>query len=589
MSAVKNLRAMFEQKQDTSPPDRGRSPGLSSNGADTPPPARPLSKIRTSFVAVEKDGRIGLRRDPSNESSHSLSQRRLSTHTEGETSVSGQSDKTPATEETSGGFKKHVVDETIPESPRKPIAGDAADEAPRNLGALTDKPSHNPDKHVDIETPTPELLPGDPTQKTPAETLAANGTAAAKPAPKTGAAKTTAKPTTKPTATLAPLATKVRAKTPTRSPTATKTPTLPHAGSKLSAPKPHGELAKKTPEKSAATTPKTGTKAAGSNKKPAPVQISPPSGTGFVKPKPKSPTRPLKLPPSLMAPTAASVSKLKDAPRETLSRASGNHGRPASRASAAAAPKTLKRQNSVINRPRPSIGPPPKKPLQDHPITKKEKEVDENFLARMMRPTQSSSSKTTEKAPVTPPRHRSSTQGSHKQSSASRSPKRAIKSALMTSRTGSPVAKKEISVEPIVPETAEVETAKEVVEPAQKVEQPVEAKTKVAEPTQAPIVPEPVAEAKIEESSSDKTSEPEPTEAGVSGSDGVTADRPESPEFDDLTQQTARLSIDETDNQELKSPDEFEEILAGEKETIEEQAEAPVKAAPAAEAKTESA
>lgn len=28
MSQVKNLRAMFENKGDTSPPDRGRSPGL---------------------------------------------------------------------------------------------------------------------------------------------------------------------------------------------------------------------------------------------------------------------------------------------------------------------------------------------------------------------------------------------------------------------------------------------------------------------------------------------------------------------------------------------------------------------------------
>lgn len=28
MSAVKNLRAMFEQKGENSPPDRGRSPGV---------------------------------------------------------------------------------------------------------------------------------------------------------------------------------------------------------------------------------------------------------------------------------------------------------------------------------------------------------------------------------------------------------------------------------------------------------------------------------------------------------------------------------------------------------------------------------
>ncbi|KAL0934728.1 uncharacterized protein CTRU02_209319 [Colletotrichum truncatum] len=578
MSAVKNLRAMFEQKQDTSPPDRGRSPGLSSNGTETPPPAaRPLSKIRTSFVAVEKDGKVGLRRDPSNESSRSLSQRRLSTHTEGEASVSGQSDKTMATEETSGGYKTSVVGETIPESPRRPDTDKATNGAViRNLGALTDKPSHNPDKHVDIETPTPELLPGDPTLKTPAEPAVTNGVAAAKPAAK---AKEAAKTAAKPSSTLAPIATKTRSKTPTRSPTAVKTPNLPHASSRLSAPKSQHEPAKKTPEKSATTTAKAGAKATGSHKKPAPVNISPPSGTGFVKPKPKSPTRPVKLPSSLMAQTAASGSKVKETPRETLSRASGNQGRPASRASAAgAAPatKTLKRQKSVINHPRPSIGPPPKKPLQDHPITKKEKEVDENFLARMMRPTQSSSSKTTEKAPVTPPRHRSSTQGSGKQSSASKSPKRTAKPASAVARTGSPISKKEVPIKQVAPETAKVETAEAAVDLAQKAEAPIEVRP---EPVKAPVTPEPI-EAKMEEPSPEQVSEPEPVAA---------AERAESPALEELTQQATELSIKESDNHELKSPDEFEELLTDEKEIGEEHVQAPVSTEATTEVKTETA
>ncbi|KAF9876954.1 hypothetical protein CkaCkLH20_05800 [Colletotrichum karsti] len=577
MSAVKNLRAMFEQKQDASPPDRGRSPGLSSNGTETPPPStRPLSKIRTSFVAIEKDGRVGLRRDPSNESS--LSQRRLSSHTEGEASVSGQSDKTMATEETSGGFKTSILGETIPESPRRAEANKSANGSPaRNLGALTDKPSHNPDKHVDVETPTPELLPGDPTQKTPAQPSASNSPAAVK---KTTKPKDAAKPAPK---TLAPPATiKARSKTPTRSPTTAKAPSL-HSGTKPSAPK--HEPAKKTTEKLAATTAaaKSGTRATGAAKKPAPVNVSPPKEAGFVKPKPKSPTRPVRLPASLMAPTAASVSKVKgETPRETLSRASGNQGRPASRASAAGAgpTKTLKRQNSVINRPRPSIGPPPKKPLQDHPITKKEKEVDENFLARMMRPTQSSSSKTTEKAPVTPPRHRSSTQGSGKQSSvsASRSPRRTMKPSPDSARTGSPFARRAPHIEQVAPETAQVETAEEVVEAAQQVEEPVEVKAE-PEPVKAPATPEPIPE---ESSSDDKTTDPEPT-AVTSGSDGVN-DQPESPEFEELAQRAARLSIDESDNHELKSPDEFEELLE------EEQAEAPAAPSQATtEVKTETA
>ncbi|KAK1987532.1 hypothetical protein LZ30DRAFT_579995 [Colletotrichum cereale] len=586
MSAVKNLRAMFEQKADTSPPDRGRSPGLSSNGTETPPPpARPLSKIRTSFVAIEKDGRIGLRRDPSNDSNGSLSQRRLSSHTEGEASVSGLSDKTMVTEDTSTGYKTNIVGSPIPESPRRPDTDKPTNGAsPRNLGALSDHPSHNPDKHVDMETPTPELLPGDPTQMPP-KTNAANGAVPAK-VPKTGTPKDSTKTGKKVPAQLAPPATITRAKTPTRSPITAKTPTTGAAGSKLSAPKPQHDFSKKTPEKTATgtatatATPKSGVKPAGSNKKPAPIQVSPGGSTGFVKPKVKSPTKPVKLPASLMAPTAASVSKVRETPRETLSRASGNQGRPASRASAAGAgavagapPKTLRRQNSVINRARPSIGPPPKKPLQDHPITKKDKEIDESFLARMMRPTASSSSKLTEKAPVTPPRSRSARPSSGKKSSASRSPKRAL-SRPSASRTGSPFAKREAPIKEVAPETTKVETAEAAEAP-----RTPEAK--------APVTPEPIVEEEAE-----AAPPTEETAAASSELEAVVEQHAEEPELGALAQQTVELSLQEreAEEHELKTPDEFEELLADEKEAAEAKAEAaPAPSDTITEVKTETA
>ncbi|KAJ0158837.1 hypothetical protein CTA2_10765 [Colletotrichum tanaceti] len=565
MSAVKNLRAMFEQKADSSPPDRGRSPGLSSNGTETPPPsARPLSKIRTNFVAIEKDGRIGLRRDPSNDSTGSLSQRRLSSHTEGETSVSGLSDKTMATEDTSGGYKTNIVGSPIPESPRRPDADKPINGAVvQNLGALTDHPSHNPDKHVDIETPTPELQPGDPTGKSPKTITISNGAAPAK-ASKISAPKDSAKVTKKVPAKLAPPATITRAKTPTRSPITAKAPTAAAASAKA-APKPQQDTSKKT----ATATPKSGVKPAGSNKKPAPVQVSP-GGTAFVKPKVKSPTKPVKLPASLMAPTAASVSKVKETPRETLSRASGNQGRPASRASATGATKTLKRQSSVINRARPSVGPPPKKPLQDHPITKKDKEVDESFLARMMRPTASSSSKLTEKAPVTPPRSRSARPSSGKKSSTSRSPKRAL-SRPAASRTGSPFMRKaEAPIKQVAPETARVETAEAAVELSKQAEVPRTPEAK------APVTPEPI----VEEADASPTKEAEaqvPAEETAAASPELAAvvqERAEEPEFNALTQQTEELSLKdgEAEDHELKSPDEFEELLIDEKEAAEDKA-----------------
>ncbi|KAI9672417.1 MAG: hypothetical protein M1829_004496 [Trizodia sp. TS-e1964] len=61
-SGVRNLRAMFESGNDpmSPPPARGRSPvgseGVTSNGSTTP---RPLSKVRASFVAVERSGALG--------------------------------------------------------------------------------------------------------------------------------------------------------------------------------------------------------------------------------------------------------------------------------------------------------------------------------------------------------------------------------------------------------------------------------------------------------------------------------------------------------------------------------------------------
>ncbi|KAI9888241.1 MAG: hypothetical protein M1814_000938 [Vezdaea aestivalis] len=64
-SGVRNLRAMFESGPDASASDspRGRSPGdtdpSGANGSVTP---RHLSKVRANFVAVEKGGQIGLQK-----------------------------------------------------------------------------------------------------------------------------------------------------------------------------------------------------------------------------------------------------------------------------------------------------------------------------------------------------------------------------------------------------------------------------------------------------------------------------------------------------------------------------------------------
>ncbi|KAM0349203.1 hypothetical protein ACHAP4_010527 [Fusarium culmorum] len=441
MSQVKNLRAMFENKGDTSP-ERGRSSGASTPVQGTSVVSespRPLSKVRTNFVAIEKDGRIGLQRDPSHESS--VSRRRLSMDTDSE-SVSTVPDRPSASLEDAPRGNKPFFQEDIPESPRHPI------EPPKTpteqMGAVTDEPSINPDKQIDKEEPSPSLLPAEPApeeptpeehtpeehtpeepapaspkketkekrpEAVPAAPAATNGKHKANTVKELAPAAIVKAATPKKTTTTRPSAVSTKAtstKPPARSPSATKPPsstthkteTKPTAKTAPAAKKEHRQASATS---STATRPTTTT----ASKKPQPLKPTT-SDTGFVKPKPKSPTKPVHLPASLMAPTAASGAKTgRQAQASASSQNLNVPARPGSRASATgtsvSAGKTVKRQPSNVGRPRPSLGPPPKKPSEPT-HAKKEAPVDESFLARMMRPTQASSSKTAEKVPTTPPK-----------------------------------------------------------------------------------------------------------------------------------------------------------------------------------------
>lgn len=430
MSGVKNLRAMFEQKKNEpgdSPPDRGRSPGPGSSLGSPTPPSRPLSKVRTNFVAFEKDGRVGLRREPSGDSI-SASSRRLSNETDVSTPAPPQDKNDPFTENMAknvSAFKTNLATEPIPESP---VADSPAKASPKK-GTDTPELTHgpNPDKIVDEEETHTKLTPADPTVRETAENTPSesNGTSesnekvedAAQDEVKEQVQQTS--PVSKPpiqATTPTPVSTKTNIQM-LGSPSAVRVPRSPARGSIQ-------ETAKAPERKPAATVPKDST-SRNTSLKPQPLgkktstqNLAP--AAEIVKPKVKSPTRPAKVPSSILAPTTASSSKTGSSappPRRSLSRepnntrASAASNRPASRASgaspagAAAPAKTLKRQASTINRARPSLGLPPKAQAKDHPPTRKEAPVDEGFLARMMRPTQSSASKAADKVvPVTPPR-----------------------------------------------------------------------------------------------------------------------------------------------------------------------------------------
>ncbi|KAK4167254.1 hypothetical protein QBC43DRAFT_332001 [Cladorrhinum sp. PSN259] len=409
MSAVKNLRAMFEQKGEASPPpERGRSPGTPSVTAASESP-RPLPKVRTSFIAIEKDGRMGLQREGSQESIPGLRKpndssvpttpitngKEILNPFEKFEKLSNTPAKTP--------LRENLKDQPTHESPRadfppKPTTPPVADAAVPKVETPAPEPEvvkSRASSHVKAPQPveTPKETPKETSKATPKATVGAKEKEKekekARPVkPTIITTKVASKPSTGKSVTKAP-----------KSPIACKAPKSPATGLAPSL------LAKSTPEKKAQQSAKTMTPKdlSGSSKPALPAQKPPAIHTspnaGSVKPKSRSPTRPVKLPPSLTTHTAASGLKVHNADPNVRS-----SSRQSLSGGALPAGKTLKRQNSTISRSRPSLGPPPVKSAEDHPPVKKEKEIDEGFLARMMRPTKASASKVHEKVVTSPPR-----------------------------------------------------------------------------------------------------------------------------------------------------------------------------------------
>ncbi|KAF2648302.1 hypothetical protein K491DRAFT_699023 [Lophiostoma macrostomum CBS 122681] len=131
------------------------------------------------------------------------------------------------------------------------------------------------------------------------------------------------------------------------------------------------------------------------------------SPSGFKKPRPKSPTRPVRLPSHLTAPTASSSAKHEEDGSQKLARKSSTVSRPAAPKAAPAARKQTSRASLA---PSTTSSAAPKRPTSR---ASTRGGADEGFLARMMRPTASSASKTHDK-PASPPRRAPSTRASTK-------------------------------------------------------------------------------------------------------------------------------------------------------------------------------
>jgi len=424
---VQGLRAMFEQgNSETSPPSRGRSPA----GSVTSDSSRPISKVRTSFISVERRGfsPFAVRKMSTGEGSVGGNDTTTTTTKDALTNVT--SGEAPKMNGTTGGhaeFDGKGPQESVPDStgqkevpsvntphvnPDKPTTG-GEETAPNTL------PSDPKDENAvsddaaleDNKDGLGSVLKGSPFQGSSdpsAEHKVANdGSRSAGPSspikPKSKEGKVNGQPKTPGSATKEEAA-DLKTKTSTPRPNNLDTKKTPSSASRAQGLK-SAEKASKSPQspqtekpigaparqplKSSSPRQTTQSKAHSSNlsmdaekapistKKQSPLASKPstaaapkvrqtssttntaqgrrgPSSQPTTKPRPKSPTRPVRLPASATAPTQASAAKHDELPSRSPSRASATHSsRPLPSTSSKTRPSASSTAG-VSSRPKPS-------------------------------------------------------------------------------------------------------------------------------------------------------------------------------------------------------------------------------------------
>ncbi|PSK34249.1 hypothetical protein B9Z65_8575 [Elsinoe australis] len=447
-SGVSNLRAMFENQGNDA--QRSSSPSGRSSAGDG---ERKVSKVRASFVSVDRPGEImningatdssavdsldsGLKKENDPTTDNQQNSNTISTDAQKSTLLSQTTQPvsepvngetaTQATLATPSGHdqastntatqEKSSLDTPEHDQKEKPalkqsINGSKSEAEPSILPPK-DTPADNPDKVVTgVEEEPGQLKPANPTD---AVTTSVNTSSTPKSVTKKASRASIAQKST--ASTSSPASKQPKLDTPSKGPKAkpslnfrqSKGPASP-AASKISAPKSPARPTtsdSKASEKSSTSrggrsslTAQTASSAAKSK----PSGSEPGKTTGAekslpIRTKPRSPTRPAKLPSHLTAPTASSAAKhdsTKPAPKSTIgSRVAGTSSVRSSlgdlKSSTHSAKSGINRSNSTATRPAPRTS------------NAKLVVADEGFLARMMRPTASSASKAHEKADEKP-------------------------------------------------------------------------------------------------------------------------------------------------------------------------------------------
>ncbi|KAL9095862.1 MAG: hypothetical protein Q9165_001859 [Trypethelium subeluteriae] len=447
-SGVRNLRAMFENKDDDVAESRSRSPAGSTASEN-----RRTSKVRASFVSVEPGSS---QMDTEVPSSASARRESFSLSESQDSDKIAELKKTVSQEKEER--KQSKAAETIPESaiettpspspairPRKEKAmGDFVNKAGTGLKNTApipkDTPGANPDKMVSAVEETPVTMrPTDPKDESavsggeglppPANPISRPLTEASKPSPVANGTSVPSasskdssvkeKPGSKPNGTTAAKPRSGTKSTEAKSPskptstrpftTSTKTVSTAKPSGNGTAPKsPSTRQSRMSLESTKSTTSarsSTATRptAASSAKK----AESNHANSESSKSKPRSPTRPVKLPAHLTAPTASSAAKHGDTPSTTSSAAAR---KPAPR------PVTGTKKPAPSRREAPRQSFPSASPAKRTEPSTNARGSDDGFLARMMRPTASSANKTAEKPEARSPPHNRSTSIKPKQS-----------------------------------------------------------------------------------------------------------------------------------------------------------------------------
>ena len=477
---------MFEQNNETtSPPSRGRSPA----GSVTSDGSRPYSKVRTSFISVERSGQLGSSLKMSN--------------VEGSFGVDGSNEPAAVVGSSNSAIPAGNMDASKPVSakdlPPEPSAMDGTvtssemekqgADSPTQESLPVEKPAANSDKPVgDAEEDPGTVLPADQKEETAHTEDAAlkdenaNLGSVLKGSPfvaTTEQSEETLEPKTNPDLGQDPSpskdkegtksgeavqingrpkepgsdmkspseARKAKANAPVtrlsttdkqKDPISTsekvddKSPKTPKndgsANSVSSGPPARSSLERKSlqnklPSKAAEKPKKTPAQAVSSEasrldaSKPRQSSIRSSSGPStksgptspIHKPRPRSPTRPVRLPASATAPTASSAAKLGGAPpSRSPSRASiASSYKPSAANKTRPTPMTSATAQSRQKPVRSSLPPQSGAAQRQKPRTSTASATgnDGGFLARMMRPTESSKSKAHDKAEVkSPPR-----------------------------------------------------------------------------------------------------------------------------------------------------------------------------------------